>query len=151
MERAELTMEEWIQVPCLISAVTSAPTESKSFQEAWHSPIEKERENWTIAIKKETRSMINRGIQRKTDRKRIPNNRRLIGNRWVFKINRDGTYRARFVALGYSQIPGGDYTDTFAPVSHDVSSRIALARMMMETLDSLVMDVETTFLYGDID
>ena len=61
MERAELTMEEWIQVPCLISAVTSAPTESKSFQEAWHSPIEKERENWTIAIKKEIRRQTEKG------------------------------------------------------------------------------------------
>ena len=64
---------------------------------------------------------------------------------------RDGTYRARLVALGYSQIPGVDYTDNFAPVAHDVSFRIALARMMVEKLDSLVMDVETAFLYGDIE
>ena len=54
------------------------------------------------------------------------------------------------VALGYSQIPGIDYTDNFAPVAHDVSFSIALARMMVEKLDSLVMDVETAFLYGDI-
>ena len=58
---------------------------------------------------------------------------------------------ARLVALGYSQIPGIDYTDNFAPVAHDVSFRIALARMMVEKLDSLVMDVETAFLYGDIE
>ena len=95
--------------------------------------------------------MIERGVWRKTDRKKIPNNRRLIGNKWVFKIKRDGTYRARLVALGYSQIPGVDYTDNFAPVAHDVSFRIALARMMVEKLDSLVMDVETAFLYGDIE
>ena len=78
-------------------------------------------------------------------------NRRLIGNKWVFKIKRDGTYRARLVALGYSHIPGVDYTDNFAPVAHDVSFRIALARMMIEKLDSLVMDVETVFLYEEID
>ena len=77
--------------------------------------------------------------------------RRLIGNKWVFKIKRDGTFRARLVALGYSQIPGVDYTDNFAPVAHDVSFRIALARMMVEKLDSLVVDVETAFLYGDIE
>ena len=41
MERADLTMEDWIQETCLISAVTSGPTEPKTFQEAWHSPIEK--------------------------------------------------------------------------------------------------------------
>ena len=95
--------------------------------------------------------MIERGVWRKVDRKNIPNNRRLIGKKWVFKIKRDGTYRARLVALGYSQIPGVDYTDNFAPVAHDVSFRIALARMMVEKLDSLVMDAETAFLYGDIE
>ena len=95
--------------------------------------------------------MIERGLWKKTNRKKIPINRSLIGNKWVFKIKRDGTYRARLVALGYSQIPGVDYTDKFAPVAHDVSFRIALARMMVEKLDSLVTDVETVFLYGEID
>ena len=126
-------------------------TEPITFEEAWQSPIEKERDSWRAAIRKEFRSMIERGVWRKTDRKRIPNNRRLIGNKWVFKIKRDGTYRARLVALGYSQIPGVDYTDNFVPVAHDVSFRIALARMLVEKLDSLVMDVETAFLYGDIE
>ena len=151
MERADLTMEDWIQETCLISAVTSGPTEPKTFKEAWHYPIENERERWRIASRKEIRSMIERGVWRKTDRKNIPNNRRLIGNKWVFKIKRDGTYRPRLIALGYSQIPGLNYTDNFAPVAHDVSFRIALARMMVEKLDSLVMDVETAFLYGDIE
>ena len=114
MERAHLTMEDRIQATCLISAVTSGPTEPKTFQEVWDNPIEKERDNWRAAIRKEIRSMIERGVWRKTDRKKIPSNRRLIGNKWVFKIKRDGTYRARLLALGYSQIPGVDYTENFA-------------------------------------
>ena len=68
-----------------------------------------------------------------------------------YSKKRDGTYMARLVALGYSQIPGVDYTDNFAPVAHDVSFRTALARMMVEKLDRLVIDVETAFLYGDIE
>ena len=32
MERADLTMEDWIQETCLISAVTSGPTEPMTFQ-----------------------------------------------------------------------------------------------------------------------
>ena len=99
------------------------------------------------------RGMVDREVWRKTERKKIPNDRRLIGNKWVFKIKRDGTYRARLVALGYrySQIPGVDYRDNFSPVAHDVSFMITLARMMVEKLESLVMDVETAFLYGEID
>ena len=142
MERAELTMEVWIHETCLISAVTSGPTEPKTFQEAWHSPVEEKRNNWQAAIRKEIKSMINRGVWRKIDKVKIPDNRTLIGNKWVFKIKRDGSYRARLVALGYSQITGVDYTDNFAPVAHDVSFRIALAGMMVENLDSLVMDVD---------
>ena len=105
MERADLTMEDWIQETSLISVVTSGPTEPKTFQEAWHCQNEKERNNWRTAIRKEMRSMIDREVGRKTERKKIPNDKRLIGNKWVFKIKRDGTYRARLVALGYSQIP----------------------------------------------
>ena len=41
MDRAELTMEDWIQETCLISAETSGPTEPKTFQEAWHIQLKK--------------------------------------------------------------------------------------------------------------
>ena len=91
MERADLTMDNWIQETCLISAVTSGPTEPKTFQEAWHCDNEKERNNWRTAIRKEMRSMIDREVWRKTERKKIPNDRRLIGNKWVFKIKRERT------------------------------------------------------------
>ena len=71
MERGDLTMEVWIQDTCLISAVTSGPTEPKTFQEAWHCQNEKERNNWRTAIRKEIRSMIEREVWRKTERKMI--------------------------------------------------------------------------------
>ena len=58
MERADLTMEDWIQETCLISVVTSGPTEPRTFREAWHCQIEKERDNWRAAIMKEIKSMI---------------------------------------------------------------------------------------------
>ena len=77
MERADLTMEDRIQEICLISAVTSGPTEPKTFEEAWHYPIKMGRDNWRAAIRKAIKSMIERGVWRKTDRKKIPSNRRL--------------------------------------------------------------------------
>ena len=66
MERADLTMEDWIQKTCLISAVTSGPIEPKTFQEAWHYPIENDRNNWRAAIRKEIRCIIHMGVWRKT-------------------------------------------------------------------------------------
>ena len=61
--------------------------------------------------------------------------------------------RARLVALGYSQVPGVDFTDNFAPVVKNVllTFRIALTRMMMEELDCILMDVEAAFLYREIE
>jgi hypothetical protein len=95
--------------------------------------------------------MINRGVWRTIKRSEVPKNRRLIGNKWVFKIKRNGVYRARLVALGYSQIPGVDFTDNFAPVIHDVTFRIILVRMMVRKLHACLVDVETAFLYGDLE
>ena len=69
MERADLTMEDWIQETCLISVVTSGPTEPKTYQEAWHCQNKKERKNWRTAIRKEMRSMIDREVWRKTEKK----------------------------------------------------------------------------------
>ena len=93
------------------------------------------------------RSTVDREVRRKVEREKIPNDRKLIGNKWVFKIIRYGTYRERLVTLWYIQIPGVDYTYNFAPGAHDVSFRITLARMMVEKLDCIVMDVETAYLY----
>ena len=65
--------------------------------------------------------MIKRGVWRNCKGKSIPNGRTLVGNKWVFKVKRNGVYRARLVALGYSLIPGVDYTDNYAPVVNDVT------------------------------
>ena len=100
MERADLTMEDYIQETCLISAVTTGPTEPRTFQEAWHCDNEKERNNWRTAIRKEMRSMVDREFWRKTERKEIPNDRRLIGNKWVFKNQKRWDLQGKISGIG---------------------------------------------------
>ena len=81
----------------------------------------------------------------------IPNNWRLIGSTWVFKLKHDGTSCTRLVVLGYSQILGIDYTDNFALVVNDVTFHLMLSRKLIKTLSMRIIDMETAFLYGELE
>ncbi|KAG7347265.1 reverse transcriptase RNA-dependent DNA polymerase [Nitzschia inconspicua] len=105
--------------------------EPKTFQEAWNHPDPEERKKWREAIRKEFHDMIVRKVWRKTNKSSIPSHRGLIGCKWIFKKKKDGRYRARLCALGYSQIPGEDFMDTSSPVVDDVTVRIVIACMMI--------------------
>jgi len=69
----------------------------------------------------------------------------------VFKIKRDGTFRAHLVACGYSQVPGVDYTENYVPVINDVAWHVLLIAMLVWNLNAIIIDVESAFLYGDLD
>ena len=73
-----------------------------------------------------------------------------MGNKWVFTIKRDGRYRARIVALGYTQIPGVDFTENFSPVVHDITFRLMLVISIVMKYQIVVLDVEAAFLHGDL-
>jgi hypothetical protein len=55
------------------------------------------------------------------------------------------------VACGYSQVPGIDFSESFAPVLNDVSFRIMLIAKLVWDMTSTVVDIETAFLHGDLD
>ena len=75
----------------------------------------------------------------------------LVGCRWVFKVERNGVYHARFVAKGFSQIPGVDFTDNYSPVVNDVTFRVVVARMIIENMKGKVVDIDNAFLNGDLE
>ena len=81
----------------------------------------------------------------------LPPGRKIIGSRWIFTIKDNGTYRARAVAKGYSQIPGKDFQENHAPVVHDTSFHLTLTQKIIYGLDSEQIDIETAFLYGDLE
>ena len=55
------------------------------------------------------------------------------------------------MACGYSQIPGVDFTESYAPVINDVTWRILLVIKMLWKLKARLIDIKTAFLYGDLD
>jgi Reverse transcriptase (RNA-dependent DNA polymerase) len=88
---------------------------------------------------------------RKVKKSDIPRHRRIIGCKWVFKKKKDGRFRARICALGYSQIRGEDFMDTSSPVVDDVTVRTVIAHMIAKDWANEVLDVTTAFLHGDME
>ena len=95
--------------------------------------------------------MLDMGVWRHVKRKDHPNDHRLVGCRWVFKVKWNGMYCARLVAKGLSQFPGMDFTDNYSPVVIDVTFRVVVARMLIENLKGKVVDVDNAFLNGDLE
>jgi hypothetical protein len=66
-------------------------------------------------------------------------------------VKRNRAFRARLVACGYSQVPGVDFTESFASVLNDVSFRLMLISKLVCDITSTVVDIETAFLHGNLD
>jgi hypothetical protein len=85
----------------------------------------------------------------------LPPGRKTIGHTWVFKVKRDKDgdithYKSRLCATGYSQVPGVDFKETFAPTLSFKSIRTILAISAAEDLTLRHLDVTTAFLYGTL-
>jgi hypothetical protein len=66
-------------------------------------------------------------------------------------VRRNGIFRERLVACGYSKVPGIDFSESFAPVLNDESFRIMLIAKLVWNMTCTVVDIETAFLHGDLD
>lgn len=106
---------------------------------------------WKEAINKEFTDIEKKNVWEFVPKTKIPTGRKIIGNRWVFAIKDDGRYRARTVAKGFSQIPGQDFHENHAPVINDTTFHLVLALMLKHNLQSKQFDVETAFLYGNLE
>ncbi|KAH9803717.1 hypothetical protein KPL71_001892 [Citrus sinensis] len=86
----------------------------------------------------------------------LPHGRKAIGNKWVYKIKRDGNdqverYRARLVVKGYAQKEGIDFNEIFSPVVRLTTVRIVLAMCATFDLHLEQLDVKTAFLHGELE
>ena len=51
--------------------------------------------------------------------------------------------------MGYSQIPGVDFTDNFALVVNDITFHLMLSRKIIKKLSTRIIDMEMAALYGE--
>ena len=84
-----------------------------------------------------------------------PKDRQIVGAKWVYTIkteqNGAETYKARFVAKGYFQIPDIDYQETFAPTARMSTIRTLLQHAVHDNWMIHQMDVVTAYLNAPID
>ena len=86
---------------------------------------------------------------------KLPEGRKALKNKWVFKLKKDGDklvkYKARLVVKGFGQKRGIDFDEIFSPVVKMSSIRVILGLVASLDLELEQMDVKTAFLHGDLD
>ena len=81
----------------------------------------------------------------------LPPGAHVVPCAWVYKIKRDGRYKARIIIRGYHMLPGVDFNETFAPVARVTSVRIILAIACKQDLELIQLDIKTAFLSAEMD
>ncbi|KZV80781.1 hypothetical protein EXIGLDRAFT_569675, partial [Exidia glandulosa HHB12029] len=113
------------------------------------------RPDWTLweqAIREELATLDAMGTWELVD---APAGANVVGSKWVFRAKKDATgsvvrHKARLVAQGFSQVPGVDYFDTFAPVAKLASIRIVLAMAARLDLELHQIDIKGAYLNGQL-
>jgi hypothetical protein len=108
---------------------------------------------WKIAMQEKYDSLV---VNNTWSLVPLPKGRKPISCKWVFKIKHgvDGEverYKARLVAIGFTQTFRVDYNETFAPVAKFVSICCIFALATIEDMKIYQMDVKTAFLNGDLE
>lgn len=106
--------------------------------------------DWRAAMDAELAAIDQAGTWTPVD---LPEGKKAIKCRWVFKGKTDADgfvnrFKARLVAKGFSQIPGIDFEDVYAPVARLTALRLFLSLTATQDLDLTQLDAKNAFLNG---
>ncbi|UYV73291.1 hypothetical protein LAZ67_10002537 [Cordylochernes scorpioides] len=124
-------------------------SEPQTFEETVCSPVS---DLWKNAMQEELNCLEERQTWVITN---LPKNKKVIGNRWVFKIKGDSKgkvskFKARLVAKGYSQTPDIDFNQTYAPVANFGIIRMLLVLTQNAGWVNRHLDINNAYLYGEL-
>lgn len=107
---------------------------------------------WLKAAQEELQFLIENGT---FELVLLPPGRKAIGSCWVFQVkcNVDGSikrYKGRLVAKGFSQRPGFEFNETYAPTPKWASLRAILALATLEDLELESVNISSAYLNGEL-
>ena len=87
---------------------------------------------------------------------KLPEGRKPIGRKWVFKkkLNVTGKvkkWKYQLIAKGSSQVEGIEFHDIFSPIAKITSIILLFSLVVAFDLEVDQMDVKTMFLHGDLE
>lgn len=137
-------------VDAVIASVSAGLREPATYKQALKSD---QRDEWLQAMDDEIQGLVKQGTWEIVD---LPEGRRAIKCKWVFKLKTDETgeverFKARLVAKGFSQIQGIDYEETFAPVARLESWRYLVALAAHLDWEIHQIDFDQAYLNGELD
>ena len=150
-DNKKVTWKETLEEYGPIAMVGFMPADTKDPPNVKAAKQTKEWQHWWKGCVKEFDDMESKPVWEIKLKSEVPEGRRLVGCKWVFKLKDNGVYRSRLCAQGFTQKPGVDFQENFAPVVHDVTFRVSLVTKLAFGLEDEQFDVETAFLYGDLD
>lgn len=138
-----------LKVPNFYQACCIEPDEPQTYEEAMAS---READQWQQVIKEEESAVVKNHTWTK---EKLLSGQKVITAKIIFKkkhgadgeVNR---YKARFVVRGFSERPGIDYTETYAPVIRYESIRFLLSLAAKEDFEMAQFDIKTAFLNDEL-
>ncbi|KAL6287822.1 hypothetical protein ACE6H2_012212 [Prunus campanulata] len=138
------TPRKWKSLDEVYAQCKMSIIEPESFSEAVKD------EAWKKAMTEEISMIEKNSTWELVDR---PSSKPIVGVKWIYKtkLNLDGSiskHKARLVAKGYTQKPGIDFNETFAPVARLDTIRTLIALAAQKGWKLWQLDVKSAFLNG---
>ena len=110
--------------------------------------------NWKAAMTKHNNALLDLGAYRPIHRKKLPPDKQIIRGKWVTKlktpINSEPIYKARWVLKGFQQIPGSNFTETYASTLNPIIYRLLLQLAAIYDWEMVLWDVMNAYPNADI-